>query len=218
MGKVELIQEAIINAYEGKSKLTKEILDLPSFSSHNIKHLLNNLGGISTRFLEIGLHKAGTFVAAMFENDCIGVGVDNWSQLEQGGLSKKMAYDNCLKYLDELKIAIREIDCFKITGVEYTTKHDKLPIRDFDFYSYDGDHSFESQFKGITHFLPYMANEFILTVDDTNWQVPREATLKAINYLELEIVYVKHLTDGKDNGVWHNGMDVFLLRKNKYGK
>ncbi len=214
MGKIEQIEKAIEDANNGISKLTPEILDLPSFSSHKIKHLLNNLGAISTRFLEVGLHKAGTFVSALYGNNCMGVGIDNFSQLEQGGESKKQAYANCDKYLDELKIAIREVDCFEIDGVGFGDIK-KLPIDNFDFYSYDGEHSFESQYNGIKHFVPYMAKEFILTVDDTNWEAPRIATLKAIEDLGLKILYRKHLTDGEDNGEWHNGIDVFYLKKTK---
>lgn len=206
MGKIEQIQEAIINAYENDSKLTQDILDLPSFSSNKIKHLLNNLGAISSRFLEIGLHKSGTFISTLYDNKCLGLGVDNWSQLEQGGLSKQMAYDNCESYLAKIQYTICEKDCFKMEANDF-------PMYEFDLYSYDGNHSFESQYKGVEYFLPYMANQFILTIDDTNWEAPRLATIQAIHDLKLKILYTKHLTDGKDNGEWHNGFDVFFLKK-----
>lgn len=213
MDKIQLIQEAIIKAERGESKLTEEILSLPAFNTIVIKHLLNNLGAISKRYIECGLHKAGGFISALYGNELIGVGIDNWSEFEEGGLSKKIAFENCDRYLDETKYAIRDTDCFSITyGMG---EPDKVPIKNVDFYTYDANHGFEAQYNGITHFQQFLSDEFILCVDDTEWESPRIATLKAIEDLKLEVLFHVHLFDGKMGGKWHNGVDVFLLKKDK---
>lgn len=211
MDKISLIKEAIAKAEKGESKLTEVQLALPAFNTVKIKHLLNNLGSISKRYLECGLHKAGGFICALYENDLLGVGVDNWSEFEQDGLSRQIAYQNCAAHLDELKYAIRDTDCFTI---EYGPGDlNKLPVTEFDFYTYDANHGFEAQYNGIVYFQQFLANEFILCVDDTEWEAPRIATLKAIEHLGLEVLFHEHLFDGKMGGEWWNGVDVFLLKK-----
>lgn len=211
MGKVDDIKLAINNAEKGISKLTPEVLGLPAFNTHKIKHLLNNLGSISTKYLECGLHKAGGFVSALYRNELIGVGIDNWTEFEQDGLSKRLAFLNCAENLDELRYAIRESDCFSISfGNSFKNQ---IPINNFDFYTYDAGHGFEQQYQGVVHFLPFMANEFILCIDDTEWEAPRIATLKAIEDCKLEVLFHQHLFDGVMGGTWWNGFDVYLLKK-----
>lgn len=213
MGKIEMIKQCIQNAQDEISKLTPEILNLPAFNTHKIKHLLNNLGSISTRYLECGLHKAGGFICALYENNTIGLGVDNWSQFEQDGESKKVAYLNCEKYLYKPQYFIRDADCFKITKEYINDTSIVSPINNFDLYTYDADHSLESQYKGVVDLLPLMADEFILCIDDTEWEAPRIATLKAIEYCKLEILFHQHLFDGVMGGEWWNGIDIFYLKK-----
>lgn len=210
MDKVQLIQQAIANAEESKSKLTEEILALSAFNTVAIKHLLNNLGAISNKYIECGLHKAGGFISALYGNELIGMGIDNWSEFEESGLSKKIAFENCDKYLDETKYGIRDADCFSLG---YGSGPINIPIKDVDFYTYDANHGFESQYKGIVHFQQFLAKEFILVVDDTEWENPRMATLKAIEDLKLEVLFHVHLFDGKMGGKWWNGVDVFYLKK-----
>ncbi len=203
MDKITLIEQAIEKAKNNQSKLNPEMLNLQGFTSHKIKHLLNNLGELSTAYLEIGLHKAATFCCTLFQNNCMGIGCDNWSQFEQEGLSKKMAYDNCKNYLDSSRYVILEQDCFEIT---------ELPLI-VDMFNYDGEHGFDNQKKGITWFYPFLANEFILCVDDTSWKDPKEGTEAGIKEMNLKILFEKHLWDGIEGGEFHNGFSVYLLKK-----
>lgn len=205
MTKIEQIKDAITKAANGYSKLTYEILDLPSFSSHNIKHLLNNLGSISKCYYEVGLHKGTTFIATNYKNNLVSLGCDNWSQFQENGIAKKMAYANCEKYLDNNKYSLIEADCF---GSEIP----KMPYK-IDLYFYDGEHGYDNQKKGVTHFLHSMGDEFILVVDDFSWQEPKRGTYDGIKDAMLEILYEQVLWDGKENGMYHNGLGVFLLKK-----
>ena len=206
MDKIELIKQAIEDAKNNKSKLTPDLLDLSGFTSHKIKHLLNNLGAISEKYFEIGLHKASTFICTLYGNDVKGIGVDNWSQFEQDGLSKKIAYEKTAQCLSKEQYVIWERDCFSISELE---------LRNVDMYNYDGEHGYENQKKGITYFYPMMADEFILCVDDTSWEAPRKGTEDGIKEMNLEILFEEHLWDGKESGEWHNGFSVYLLKKRK---
>lgn len=190
--KIKQIEEAILRADNGKSKLTEEILLLPAFNTHAIKHLLNNLGAISTKYLEVGLHKSGAFICAQYGNDIYGVGIDNWTEFEQDGESKRISWELCQKYLDPSKHQLFEMDCFTATT--------EIIGGDFDMLTYDANHSFEAQYKAIGYFLPFMQDQFILNVDDTEWADPREATEKAIKDLGLTVLFKQHLFDGAMGG------------------
>lgn len=206
MNKIELIKQAITDAKEERSKLSPEVLDLQGFTAHKIKHLLNNLGVISSNYLEIGLHKASTFISTLYNNDLFGVGIDNWSQFQEGGVSKRKAYESVERLLPYTQYVIWDADCWTLVLPDDII---------FDLFNYDGEHSFENQKRGITHFYPYLADEFILCVDDTSWKDPKEGTEAGIKEMNLEILFEEHLWDGKENGEWHNGFSVYLLKKTK---
>jgi len=212
MDKIKLIQDAIANADDGKSKLTDEQLLLPAFNTHKIKHLLNNLCSFSKAYLEVGLHKAGGFTCALWGNQTFGVGVDNWSEFEQGGESKRIAYDITGNPLLPNNYNIIEADCFSPALKAFFEAHYQ---NFFDIYTYDGNHSFQSQYNGIVTMLPYLKDGFILCVDDTDWADPREATQKAIEDSGLNVQFYTHLSTGVegDGANWWNGFDVYLLKK-----
>jgi len=208
MDKIELIKQAIEKAENRQSKLTPEILDLPSYSSHKIKHLLNNLGEISKRYLECGIHKSGMFVSAMYKNKMHGFGVDSWCQFEENGVSKKVAYQNVETHLPKYIYAIIEKDIFEITSSE---------IHSIDLYCYDGNHADWAQKKGITHFYDMMNEEFIFCCDDYDWDAVKKGTQEGIKECGFEVLFEQHLTSGKegDGENWWNGFYVALLKKPK---
>ncbi len=84
---------------------------------------------------------------------------------------------------------------------------------EFDMYCYDGNHSYESQKEGLIKFYPCMKDEFIFICDDFSWKDPQQGTTDAIKELNAEILFEAFLWDGKENGEWHNGIGIFLLKK-----
>lgn len=207
MDKIEQIKLAISNAENGISKLTPEVLDLPSFSSHKIKHLLNNLCGISRRYFEVGLHKCGTFISALYgNNETCGIGCDNWSEFEQNGESERIASENYLKYIMSDMNCIWHRDCFEIGGIE---------LHNVDMFNYDGNHSYENQKRAITHFYNNLTNEFILCIDDYQWADVKNGTQEGIKEMKLEILFEKELgmeTPSSEKEYW-NGFYVAFLKK-----
>lgn len=208
MGKIELIKKAIEDAENGISKLTPDVMSIGSYTSNKIRYLLNNLGGISSMYFEIGLHKCGTFISSLYGNNNIkhGIGCDNWSQFEQNGLTEKEAYANCNKYLKEGTWMILERDCFKLNPRK---------LNNVDFYNYDGNHSLEDQEKAITFFYPSFANEFILCVDDYQWPHVKNGTQNGIKNSGLEALFERELgmnTPSDVNEYW-NGFYIALLKK-----
>lgn len=205
MEKIDLIKEAIRKGVNHNSKLDDLAFGVGSFTSPNIRHILNNLGSISKKYLEIGLHLGGTFVATCYGNkELEATGVDNWSQFNNDDQTKNDCLKTVEKLLADQPVKVVDKDCFRIT--------DEIE-KGFDFYLYDGSHDKVSQHDALTYFKDYMADEFILVVDDASWGTVREGTFSGIKDAGLTILYEIFLFDGIEGGAFWNGLMVFLLKK-----
>lgn len=199
---VSLIESAIQQGEVEKSRLESGAFDVPGFTSNKIRHLLNNLGAIpGSHYLEIGVHKGGTFVAANNQNNLLSsIAVDNWSEFAQEGEARREFLAHTNRMLKPNSFKFYEQDCFTLTK-----EHIANPV---NFYLYDGCHSFESQYKSLTYFYPMLDDVFLFLVDDWNWEDPQKGTRKAISDLNLKVLFEKELHNG-----WWNGLFVSLLKK-----
>lgn len=205
MDKIEQIQDAISHANRLESKLTRETTLIGGYTSDKIRHLLNNLGAISSNYLEIGVHRGATFISSVYKNDLeTYIAIDNFSELAEDGTVKDELFLNCKKF--GLNLILLDQDCFTITKKDI--------LRPIDFYLYDGNHSYESQKKAITHFLPMMADEFILCVDDYDWDDVTQGTQNGIKESGINVLFETHLkSEGLPQDGWWNGFYVALIHK-----
>jgi hypothetical protein len=194
------ITEAFEQSENLQSKIPAEYISrLNGLSSPKIWHLLNNLAAQSDNYLEIGTHMGSTLMAALYGNDVNATAVDNFCMKPQ---NRNHFFQN----VKNLKFNFIEKDCFTIQEKELP------PI---DLYFYDGEHSYNSQYKAIKHFIGSMTQEFIYVCDDWNNSPVREGTLQAIMDCKLEIVEYherRHKTM-KDKENWWCGIAVFKLKK-----
>ncbi len=84
MSKLEQLQAIIDTALQGagKSKLTENLIDsIGGFISPNIRHLLNNIGAISTHYVDCGSHVGSSLVSTVYGNDNLksATAIENWS-------------------------------------------------------------------------------------------------------------------------------------------
>jgi hypothetical protein len=208
--KISHIEQSIIKAHRYDSKLTKPAREVPSFTGQKIRHLLNNLGNMpDIHYLEIGVHKGGTFVATNFRNKLSSsVAVDNWSEFAEGGFSR----EEFLRYTQELlphdSFRFLEKDCWTLT-------REDLP-HPVNMYFYDGNHSVESQEKALVELYPLLADEFIYMVDDWSWPDPNRGTRNGLNKMNFKVLYEREMftPEGHEPGEhWWNGFYVALLNK-----
>jgi folylpolyglutamate synthase/dihydropteroate synthase len=206
MNKIELIKKAIQDGVNHKSKLTAEQFKVGGFTSPAIRHIMNNLGAISTNYFEVGSHIGCSLIMTTYGNDNLktATACDNFSEFQNGGRTKQQFLDNCEANISG-RYKLLEKNCYKITK-------DELP-EGIDLYLFDGAHDKESQREGVMHFAPMMADEFILMVDDTSWQAPRLGTAEGIKESGLTILYETFLFDGIEGGQFWNGFSIFLLKK-----
>lgn len=205
------VKKSINDASQGKSKLSSELLKLygPNDGASGIKerHLLNNLCSLpGTRYLEIGVFHGSTFTAALFNNSANildAVAVDNWAQF---GNNKESFLNKAYRFLPQNSFRFIEQDAFSID----LAKNFEYPVT---VYFYDGDHSYESQYKAFTYFNSVFANTFIAIVDDWNHTAER-ATRQAFEKLGYTILFEQALTgpNGDVNNWWYN-VYVAVIKK-----
>jgi len=95
----------------------------------------------------------------------------------------------------------------------------------FNIYLYDGNHSYESQYKALTYYYDFLEDIFILIIDDWNWtSTVEKGTRNAIKDLNLTILYEKEIkltNDGSTTpldiakNTWWNGIYIAVLCKTK---
>lgn len=212
--KIEQIKDCIERAKNLQSKMDETAWSVPALSSLRIRHLMNNLGSISTRYLECGVHKSGLFSSTLRNNPNISVANANDS-FASDETSEDKAYpqfcvntNKCKSPETQLNLLIN--DTFLVDPIAV--------IGPVDLYLFDADHSYESQRKAMTHFLPAMADEFIVCVDDYDWEEVRRGTEDGMkdrfreNGYSLEFEQVFKGND-HDNDGWWNGFYIALLKK-----
>lgn len=225
MTKIELIQEAIFYAEQRQSKITPLALAVPALSSLNIRHLMNNLGAISTHYLEHGVHKGGLFCSTVFKNTNLmsATAVDSF---ESDKYNEDKAMPQFLENVEvclpqELKSGFVHIEgedtltqCFTlIKRNSFDVYPEEIPHK-IDLYLFDAAHDEDSQCRALTHFLPAMADEFIFCVDDWDFPEVKAGTLRGLKETGVEILFCQ-IFEGNDhdNEQFWNGFAVFLLKK-----
>jgi hypothetical protein len=196
------------NAEKGISKIDTYIKELDGMTGIKTRHLYNNLLTIEgSKYLEIGTWKGSSVCSAMCGNSSKILCIDNWSEF---GGPKNEFLNNFEKYKGRNLATYIESDCFKIN---------LNSIGKFNIYLYDGNHTYESHYKSLTHFIDSMEDEFILIVDDWNWEQVRLATNNSISDLNLTTLWSKEIRLNNNNETthdkdgWWNGIAVFLLKK-----
>lgn len=206
---IDRVESAIINADSGSTKLTDKQLNLEGMSSNKNRIFLNELIKEDTNYLEIGTYKGSTFVCALYNNNPLNAyAVDNFSLSESYGGTEQAFLQTC---------ADNQITKFNFFNEDsFNMKvESKNKIKDINVYFYDGEHGEIDQTKAITDFLDNMSDEFILIVDDWNWEAVKIGTYKGISQSKLKMHKMWELPAAYngDKSQWHNGTFVAVLEK-----
>lgn len=217
---IEHVKSCLEKAEKGNSKLPQEILQLLGMSGKKTRHFLNNLCSLpGTRYLEVGCWKGSTFVSALYGNkESVkeAFGIDNWSEFD--GPYQEFC-STCSRFIKDVPYQFFSMDAFSFP------KHDvfKAPI---NIYFYDGNHSALSQELALTFYDDILDDQFILVVDDWNWEEVRFGTFKAFEKLSYKIVFQKEIfapdyncdLERWQNGTcnfenWWNGLLIAVISK-----
>lgn len=212
---IKHLETSIQNAEDGISKIDDYLKNMDGMTGIKTRHFYNNLLNYSdARYLEIGTWAGSSFCSALCGNKAaLALGIDNWGEFY--GNAREQLNHNFSLYKGENNADTLEQDCFQV---------DIASIGKYNMYLYDGNHSYEAQYKALTHYYDCLDDVFIFIVDDWNWEDPRKGTLDSISDLNLEILWSKEIRLTDDNTstpspfiytTWWNGIGIFLLKKQK---
>ena len=149
-------------------------------------------------FVNVGVWNGFTFLAAMAGNGekaCLGV--DNFSEF--GGPKQEFLERFVGRRTPSHRFFDRDYVDFFAAGLD----------RPLGVYLYDGEHSYENQYRGLMIADPFYADDAIVIVDDTNLDRAREATLQftADSRLEWEVVFARETASMRHPTLW-NGLMI----------
>ncbi len=149
-------------------------------------------------FVNVGVWNGFTFLAAMAGNEektCLGV--DNFSEF--GGPKEDFLERFVARRTPSHRFFDQDYVDFFAAGLD----------RQLGVYLYDGEHSYENQYRGLMIADPFYADDAIVIVDDTNLDHARKATLKFAedSRLEWEVVFERETAALRHLTLW-NGLMI----------
>jgi len=210
-----IVRRALERALTGATKLPPEVLAIAGMSGRKYRCFINELIEQlpAPRYLEIGSWGGSTLCSAITGNVVTALAIDNWSQF--GGPSDKF-FNNLARFKGSARVSFLEQDFRQIDYAAIPRSFGK-----FGVYLFDGPHTFEDQYDGITLVQPALEPRYVQIVDDWNWPQVRQATLKAIADLGLHIDMMVEIRTSLDDSHaphpiceasdWHNGYCISVL-------
>jgi hypothetical protein len=186
---------------------------MSGMSGKKYRYLINNLISFirDARYLEVGSWKGSTACAAMHGNKCKVTCIDNWSH---HGADNRDFFNNTKESLsDNIEFTVIEKD---FREVDYTS------LGKYNVYFFDGPHEEKDQYDGVALAQDALDYEYILIVDDYNFDRVRKGTQSAIKDLNLKVLAELTVLSSIDGDVptvhhekseWHNGYYIAVIKK-----
>lgn len=217
---IDRILTSIEKSSRGESKFDQDSFDVEGLSSNRVRHLLNNLCSYKdVKYLEVGVFNGSTFCAAIQNNDVTAYACDSWEEenikpyrddiewnTESGSID--IFIDNVKKYWsDNSNIAVLNGD---IRGITEDNVNDKINL-----IFYDANHDPDVQTQCLDTILNFTDDEFILILDDANFEGVVESIREFINSKKLHCVFERVLLteELEDKTSWWNGIYLAVLKK-----
>ena len=209
------VDDCLEKANSNWPELPSELLDYVGMSGDCTRRFYNAIcSRPGTTYLEIGTWYGSSSISALYGNTVNATFIDNWSEF---GGNKNILISALEKYKGSSTYTLIESDSWVV---------DHSAIGMFDVYLYDGGHSYNDQYRGISAYVQHLKDGCIVMVDDWNWPEVRNGTLDAFRDLNIEIIHAREVrNDVKDfdvnnrkNAPWWNGIGIFVIGTNQYKK
>ena len=195
--------------------LPEDLLAMPGYSGRRYREFVNNLVSVGVftqpvRYLEVGAWQGSTLCSALCGNHVRATVIDNWSEF---GGPREAFFANLDRWKGGNEVTVIERD-FRTVDFASLGKH--------EVYLFDGPHEEQDQYDGITMAMPALADQFVLIIDDWNWDRVRQGALRAIRDLRLDMSYAVEIRTTDDDthpavfgpeSDWHNGYFIGVCRK-----
>jgi hypothetical protein len=209
------VKNAFNRAFVTDGKLSPEILAIEGMSGRKYRLLINNLieSMDDARYLEVGVWQGSTLRSAIFRNKIKALAIDNWTQF--GG-----PYDKFFRNLAAFKGPDASVSFFEsdFRKVEFSS------IGKFNVYLFDGPHDRADQRDGVVLAQPALDDQFVMIVDDWNWNEVRQGTLQGIADAGVDVDFAvevrttiddTHALLGGQASDWHNGYFIAACTKRR---
>ena len=209
----QLLDNALDRAVALDGRLSAATLGMTGMSGRSYRMLVNNLVASvpDARYFEIGSWMGSTACSAMEGNKVRIICIDNWSQFDGPKDAFLANVAGCVS--EHVAFGYIERD---FRQVDYTT------IGRFNIYLFDGPHSPQDHYDGVSLPLVALDETFFFIVDDWNWEGVRLGTAQALRSAGLTTLYsieIRTTQDGshaaacQQNSDWHNGYFIAVLQK-----
>ena len=207
---IKVVETSVEKALRRESTVEGWIHSIRSFSTPEIRSLLNNLASYADTYLEVGTYQGGTLCSAICNNKNLkAYAIDNFSEFKEDVSSENILKEN-IKRLEGISGSVKLLnkDSFLVEKSEIEN-----PV---DVYLYDGAHDELSQEKALTHYLPFMNDVFILLVDDYNGESVVNGTKRGLELIKDKVRIEKEWvfnTAGNMQPIWWNGLYIAVVSK-----
>ena len=197
----------IINKEIEDKDLRKALVNIESMSTYAIGYVINRICKKLNKnqlYLNIGVWKGFSLVSGMINTACEVIGIDNFSQFD--GPREKFL-ENFNKYKKDHHFFFEEnyINFFK--NFEKKSQY-------IDFYFYDGEHSYDNQYKNLEIADQFLKKGSLILIDDINFDEVYNGTKDFISKTNSNYQILKEIKTANNHchpSFW-NG--IIILRKN----
>ena len=231
----DIFMDSLAKAQMNKSSLSNEMIEFePMWSCPKMRHFLNNIcSHEEIVYFECGVARGSTLISALYNNSTTVYACDLWLEEKLGKGSREIFNQNCEKFKENLEncsMTFFNGSCWNIVD-QHKDKFDPKP----NVLFYDAGHSVEDHRRAVSHFLPVMAKDFLMIVDDFADNRVCNGTLKGLDQLmkgnEARLINSVQLlgipphafvwnegdrkpnTSWSDNERWGNGVWIGLFQK-----
>lgn len=215
--------DAIDNALAFKSNFVSEGYEIQGITSDRVRHFLNNLCSYDDAvYLELGTLMGSTLFAATMGNNIENIGVDNYSDPECKPMTNNLHWNEVGNAFEEFK---RYFDKYE-NGKSTFIKSDILDLKKEDFEGkkpnvvfYDANHDYVQQLNCLNHIAPFLADKFILIIDDANFDGVIESAIQFVKDNNYDLYFERKILSRiiENPTHWWNGLFVMVLEKSNEG-
>ncbi len=194
--------------YPEDRRLREILNEVPGMGTEN-KLMLLNLAAAELAadevYVEVGSYKGASLVGAAAGNPQAKIfACDNFSQFDG-------AVDELAETLGRFTRA-GQVEFFNLEFREFLRLAPWRPAK-VGAYFYDGGHSFNDQFDGLRSMLPWLADDALVAIDDTNKLPVRSANASFARMVPGFDLVLDLRTPSNHHPTWWNGIQVFRLRR-----
>ena len=215
--------DAIDNSLSFKSNFVSEGYEIRGLSSDRVRHFLNNLCSYDDAvYLELGTLLGSTFFAATMGNSIENIGVDNYSDPECKPMTNNLHWSEVGNAFEEFQRYFKKYENGKSTFL----KSDILDLTEKDFEGkkpnvvfYDANHDYVQQLNALNHIAPFLADKFILVIDDANFDGVIESAIQFVKDNNYDLYFERKILSKiiENPTHWWNGLFVMVLEKPNEG-